>query len=244
VDTWVPQVPEQAANGLSRVPSSLSLSSQDAPLAFPVIKQELPKSFKDFDAFDLDDTLFGDLEFGSFEGVDFLPAEQGPDGVVPSMEPAESTSNSNTEFSGELVSTVFQQLECDRASLSKTFDSILSSSQVKQEPMSVVGSNSSPSPLAAGRTTRSGVVHQEVQYDGENLTRKERVARYREKRKRRTFEKTIRYQSRKAYAEVRPRIKGRFATKEEVEAMKAAQTAQINGMKRVGSFSVVPDIMV
>ena len=45
--------------------------------------------------------------------------------------------------------------------------------------------------------------------------------RYREKRKRRTFEKTIRYQSRKAYAEVRPRIKGRFATKEEVAAMKA-----------------------
>lgn len=49
--------------------------------------------------------------------------------------------------------------------------------------------------------------------------------RYREKRKRRTFEKTIRYQSRKAYAEIRPRIKGRFATKEEVEAMKAAKAA-------------------
>ncbi len=49
--------------------------------------------------------------------------------------------------------------------------------------------------------------------------------RYREKRKRRTFEKTIRYQSRKAYAEVRPRIKGRFATKEEVLAMQAAAAA-------------------
>ena len=49
--------------------------------------------------------------------------------------------------------------------------------------------------------------------------------RYREKRKRRTFEKTIRYESRKAYAEVRPRIKGRFATKEEVAAMKAEATA-------------------
>ena len=48
------------------------------------------------------------------------------------------------------------------------------------------------------------------------------LTRYREKRKRRTFEKTIRYQSRKAYAEVRPRIKGRFATREEVAAMKAA----------------------
>ena len=50
--------------------------------------------------------------------------------------------------------------------------------------------------------------------------------RYLEKRKRRTFEKTIRYESRKAYAEVRPRIKGRFATREEVLALKAAAAAE------------------
>jgi hypothetical protein len=60
---------------------------------------------------------------------------------------------------------------------------------------------------------------------GESLSRAERVARYREKRKNRRFEKTIRYASRKAYAEVRPRIKGRFAKKEEVEAWKAAEVA-------------------
>ncbi|XP_062164427.1 zinc finger protein CONSTANS-LIKE 4-like isoform X2 [Alnus glutinosa] len=41
--------------------------------------------------------------------------------------------------------------------------------------------------------------------------REARVLRYREKRKNRKFEKTIRYASRKAYAETRPRIKGRFA---------------------------------
>ncbi|KAF7091700.1 hypothetical protein CFC21_107704 [Triticum aestivum] len=40
--------------------------------------------------------------------------------------------------------------------------------------------------------------------------RAERVRRYREKRKNRKFHKTIRYASRKAYAEARPRIKGRF----------------------------------
>ncbi|PWZ26128.1 Zinc finger protein CONSTANS-LIKE 4 [Zea mays] len=40
--------------------------------------------------------------------------------------------------------------------------------------------------------------------------REARVQRYREKRKNRRFHKTIRYASRKAYAEVRPRIKGRF----------------------------------
>lgn len=47
------------------------------------------------------------------------------------------------------------------------------------------------------------------------LTRAERVARYKEKRARRNFSKTIRYQSRKAYAEIRPRIKGRFVSPEE-----------------------------
>ena len=63
--------------------------------------------------------------------------------------------------------------------------------------------------------------------------------RYREKRKRRTFEKTIRYESRKAYAEVRPRIKGRFATKEEVKAMKAAAAA--SACKEADLM--VPDLM-
>ncbi|XP_057432928.1 zinc finger protein CONSTANS-LIKE 4 [Lotus japonicus] len=43
------------------------------------------------------------------------------------------------------------------------------------------------------------------------VDREAKVMRYREKRKNRRFEKTIRYASRKAYAESRPRIKGRFA---------------------------------
>ncbi|CAL9059502.1 unnamed protein product, partial [Musa banksii] len=50
------------------------------------------------------------------------------------------------------------------------------------------------------------------------LDREARLMRYREKRKSRRFEKTIRYASRKAYAEARPRIKGRFAKRTEVEA--------------------------
>lgn len=48
--------------------------------------------------------------------------------------------------------------------------------------------------------------------------REARVLRYREKKKRRKFEKTIRYASRKAYAERRPRINGRFAKMSETEA--------------------------
>nr|GEU54287.1 zinc finger protein CONSTANS-LIKE 5 [Tanacetum cinerariifolium] len=47
--------------------------------------------------------------------------------------------------------------------------------------------------------------------------REARVMRYREKRKNRKFEKTIRYASRKAYAETRPRIKGRFAKRTDSE---------------------------
>ncbi|GLJ43189.1 hypothetical protein SUGI_0896570 [Cryptomeria japonica] len=49
------------------------------------------------------------------------------------------------------------------------------------------------------------------------LDREARVMRYKEKRKNRKFEKTIRYASRKAYAETRPRIKGRFAKRTDVD---------------------------
>lgn len=75
--------------------------------------------------------------------------------------------------------------------------------------------------------TRKASQVQAVNLSGANLTREQRVARYREKRKTRKFQKTIRYASRKAYAEVRPRIKGRFATKEEVAAWKARKAAGI-----------------
>jgi len=56
--------------------------------------------------------------------------------------------------------------------------------------------------------------------------RKARVARYIKKRKTRSFENKIRYASRKAYAESRPRIKGRFAKREEVEAYLREQDAK------------------
>nr|CAB3468615.1 unnamed protein product [Digitaria exilis] len=49
-------------------------------------------------------------------------------------------------------------------------------------------------------------------------SREARLMRYREKRKNRRFEKTIRYASRKAYAETRPRIKGRFAKRTDHDA--------------------------
>ncbi|OVA02102.1 zinc finger protein [Macleaya cordata] len=66
-------------------------------------------------------------------------------------------------------------------------------------------------------TTAAAAANQQAsQLSG--LDREARVLRYREKRKNRKFEKTIRYASRKAYAETRPRIKGRFAKRTEIEA--------------------------
>ncbi|MCL7038323.1 hypothetical protein MKW94_004609 [Papaver nudicaule] len=69
-------------------------------------------------------------------------------------------------------------------------------------------------------TTGNGIENQVVVTQLTGVDREARVLRYREKRKNRKFEKTIRYASRKAYAETRPRIKGRFAkrTENEIEA--------------------------
>ncbi|XP_019160355.1 PREDICTED: zinc finger protein CONSTANS-LIKE 5-like isoform X2 [Ipomoea nil] len=74
------------------------------------------------------------------------------------------------------------------------------------------------------------------------MDREARVLRYREKRKNRKFEKTIRYASRKAYAETRPRIKGRFAKRTEVESESDIDTlfSSADSAADVGRFSVVP----
>ncbi|KAF8099915.1 hypothetical protein N665_0235s0018 [Sinapis alba] len=69
-------------------------------------------------------------------------------------------------------------------------------------------------PAYGGGASATSVTEQGTTQRAVPLTaaeREARVMRYREKRKNRKFEKTIRYASRKAYAEMRPRIKGRFA---------------------------------
>ena len=88
------------------------------------------------------------------------------------------------------------------------------------------------------------------------LEREARLMRYREKRKSRRFEKTIRYASRKAYAETRPRIKGRFAKRtpgpgadgedplEEHEEMYSSAAAAVAALMAPGGadadYGVVP----
>jgi hypothetical protein len=70
--------------------------------------------------------------------------------------------------------------------------------------------------VSGGVNSNQGVVQGATQLCG--MDREARVMRYREKRKNRKFEKTIRYASRKAYAETRPRIKGRFAKRTEIDS--------------------------
>lgn len=78
------------------------------------------------------------------------------------------------------------------------------------------------------------------------MDREARVMRYREKRKNRKFEKTIRYASRKAYAETRPRIKGRFVKRTEntkdVEERFTSVPATTN-FKGSSGFGVVPSFL-
>lgn len=68
-----------------------------------------------------------------------------------------------------------------------------------------------------------------------SVDREARVTRYKEKRQKRKFEKTIRYASRKAYAESRPRIKGRFAKRTDSEAERMFSNCSMDS-----SFGVVP----
>ncbi|KAL1813946.1 hypothetical protein ACET3Z_024011 [Daucus carota] len=75
------------------------------------------------------------------------------------------------------------------------------------------------------------------------MDREARVMRYREKRKNRKFEKTIRYASRKAYAEKRPRIKGRFAKRSEntEDASRWFTSSQARtDLREDSGFGVVP----
>ncbi|CAH8358729.1 unnamed protein product [Eruca vesicaria subsp. sativa] len=82
------------------------------------------------------------------------------------------------------------------------------------------GNTSSEISIPFNRSTTTTTITTSTGTTGDqtsSMNREARVLRYREKRKNRKFEKTIRYASRKAYAESRPRIKGRFAKRTETE---------------------------
>lgn len=59
------------------------------------------------------------------------------------------------------------------------------------------------------------------------MNRKAGVEKYREKKKSRKFEKRIRYAYRKAYAEKRPRVKGRFAKRQDLASSHSQPAHQL-----------------
>ncbi|KAL6899384.1 hypothetical protein ACP4OV_006042 [Aristida adscensionis] len=96
-----------------------------------------------------------------------------------------------------------------------------------------------PDALAAGAPAAAPAV---AVVASRGKEREARLMRYREKRKNRRFDKTIRYASRKAYAETRPRIKGRFAKRCSAEAAEDDDAAAYSPAPSApaGSDGVVP----
>nr|AGS32266.1 CONSTANS-like protein [Litchi chinensis] len=97
-------------------------------------------------------------------------------------------------------------------------------------------------PVSASAAAAAATANQATQLCG--VDREARVLRYREKRKNRKFEKTIRYHSRKAYAETRPRIKGRFAKRtdadSDVDRLYSTHAAVAAAFMADSQYGVVP----
>ncbi|KAG6471513.1 zinc finger protein CONSTANS-LIKE 2-like [Zingiber officinale] len=72
------------------------------------------------------------------------------------------------------------------------------------------------------------------------IDREAKLLKYREKRKSRKFEKTIRYASRKAYAETRQRNKGRFMRRSDAETAMEDQLLMSTLASSESSYGLVP----
>ncbi|GIL77720.1 hypothetical protein Vretimale_6746 [Volvox reticuliferus] len=233
--------------------------SYAAPATFKEIKDKL-----EFEAFDLDNSWMemnfdftdilsdGPSDAGLVPTYDVDAAEAVADAMVPSFPEdvlipendaeAEPSCEPAAELSEEEPAAKLPMV-ADVASMamlgiqgafqmpqpaSLFFQSVIPQPAIPPMPLPV------PVVVPSAPQPKSAAAYNAVLAAGANLTREQRVARYREKRKNRKFEKTIRYASRKAYAEIRPRIKGRFAKKEEIEAWKAAHG---------GDDAVVPEVL-
>ncbi|CAN4077144.1 unnamed protein product [Withania somnifera] len=138
------------------------------------------------------------------------------DGVVPHVQ----NKNSDIQLQGPVVDGYPTYHEMDFSAGSKPFIYNFPSQSISQS----VSSSSMDVGVVPDHNTTTDVSNTFVRNSSVDRAlpnpilssdRKARVLRYREKRKNRKFEKTIRYASRKAYAETRPRIKGRFAKRTE-----------------------------
>ncbi|KAK4750474.1 hypothetical protein SAY87_003956 [Trapa incisa] len=98
----------------------------------------------------------------------------------------------------------------------QTILDLVTSIPQKPVPMATTTSNTCAMPLMkASQIFSAGPPI--IPYHITTMNREAKVLRYKEKKKARKYAKKVRYASRKAYAESRPRVKGRFASKFEIE---------------------------
>ncbi|KAG6427847.1 hypothetical protein SASPL_112094 [Salvia splendens] len=180
-----------ADGGYSWIPTSPIAAPKDAP---PDLKA-MELFFQDSDQF---------IDFDSYQ----ISSQPYSDSVVPVQTPVKPPLPENRfeiDFTRSNINSYNNNTIFTTPSLSHSVSS--SSMDVGVVPD---GSSLSEISYPFGRTT--------IGLTGNQMDREARVLRYKEKRKNRKFEKTIRYASRKAYAETRPRIKGRFAKRTDSES--------------------------
>nr|ABR57243.1 CONSTANS-like protein [Picea abies] len=218
--SWLLPNPKSSAEGAKNCDDGGSCFGVDAG---PPVNKAAGGYFSVVDLFpDVDPYL--DLDYASP-----LEATGGTDSVVPVQ--------SNVSSQDGAVSTPSDCFDTEKATYSYTTTTSLSHSvsssslDVGVVPDATLSDMSRPLNRGVFELANPGVVNVGIQYV--QLDREARVLRYKEKRKNRKFEKTIRYASRKAYAETRPRIKGRFAKRVDADVAQMYTSAEL-------SYGLVP----
>ncbi|CAJ2675124.1 unnamed protein product [Trifolium pratense] len=179
------------------------VSTEEAEAASWLLQTPSNPKFPDLNAshYSFNEIDATDLDFVSVDTKTDLPEQQSPgtaDGVVPvqsqNKTATEHYSDINIDFSNSKPFTY-------------SYNHNVSSPSME---VGIVPDGNTEISYCGYRSTATEAVVMTA------ADREARVMRYREKRKNRRFEKTIRYASRKAYAETRPRIKGRFAKRSDL----------------------------
>lgn len=203
-----------AAPGSSKSASSVNFLDEDADVSIEAASWLLPKEGVEIP------NLFSDLDYPKIETAS--ENSSGNDGVVPVQNKGvhhhQSLFLNDAYFNFEL-------------SASKTFPHEFTQNVSSTSlDVALVPESGVAAEITNTTTTATPAVTLSP------AEREARVLRYREKRKNRKFEKTIRYASRKAYAEMRPRIKGRFAKRIDSRGDNGGDVGVYGGFGVVPSF--------
>ncbi|XP_057957095.1 zinc finger protein CONSTANS-LIKE 4 [Malania oleifera] len=224
-DPAVAAKPPAGGAGLIGDPYS-DLDADEAEAAAWILPDLKPGDSPDLNseqfAFDMDPYL--DLEYGSMDPKYQVQDSGGADRVVPEQSKNEDRTTNSVMVNGGRAENCFEfdfgGTNSKPLGYSYTAQSLSQSVSSSSLDVGVVPDGNALADISNpfGRQVSNlseSSANQPAQVSG--MDREARVLRYREKRKNRKFEKTIRYASRKAYAETRPRIKGRFAKRSEIQ---------------------------